>query len=385
MAAAIKSAKTGGKYGHMYIILDQEEYRQATSNSTATVDMLTKPDDVNPKFKTEKPEDLTRYRTMELENETKTAIIAYITQEEVSKEIARRMVENIDIEFIEDLMNEYTGFVNETPKTFLTHLEKEYCEATIDDKLKAVREFETPWDQVIPMGAWITRLDKQRRKCAEAGVTIDDDRMVLTITSNAMKCALFTQVDHEGYNDLTAKDLATVKAYWVKKYKAHKKFNRDHSATNEYESAAYTREPPPNDVPPEVDTYVSALEEIIARQIVDKEDALTINTTTTTPAVSMASIMAEVNRLTTLVATLAASSGGGGGGGGGGGTEGGGGGGRARKRQGKDKDGNPLPKCPHCKKPATHKADDCFSLAKNEEKRKAAGFKDGKFTKKKEE
>ena len=62
MAAAIKSAKTGGKYGHMYIILDQEEYRQATSNSTATVDMLTKPDDVNPKFKTEKKEDLTRYR-----------------------------------------------------------------------------------------------------------------------------------------------------------------------------------------------------------------------------------------------------------------------------------------------------------------------------------
>jgi len=27
----------------------------------------------------------------------------------------------------------------------------------------------------------------------------------------------------------------------------------------------------------------------------------------------------------------------------------------------------------------------CFSLAKNEEKRKAAGFEDGKFTKKKEE
>ena len=47
------------------------------------------------------------------------------------------MVESINIEFIEDLKNEYTGFANETPKTFLTHMEQEYCKSTIDDKLKA--------------------------------------------------------------------------------------------------------------------------------------------------------------------------------------------------------------------------------------------------------
>jgi hypothetical protein len=120
--------------------------------------------------------------------------------------------------------------------------------------------------------------------------------------------------------------------------------------------------------------------------MVDREDALIINTTTTTPATSMASIMAEVSCVATLVSTLAATNGGGGGDRGGGGTAGGGGGRRARKRSGKNKDGNPLvPKCPHCNKPATHKADNCFSLAKNEEKRKAAGFKNGKFSTKKEE
>ena len=60
MAAAIDSEKTGGKFGHMYVILTEEEYRQATSNKTATVDMLPKPPNVNPKFNTEKKEDLTR-------------------------------------------------------------------------------------------------------------------------------------------------------------------------------------------------------------------------------------------------------------------------------------------------------------------------------------
>jgi hypothetical protein len=258
MAAAIDSTKTGGKFGHMYVVLTEKEYRKATSSTTATVDMLTKPPDVNPKFSTDKEEDLTRFRYLELKNKTKVAMIAYITQEEVSKEIARRMVESIDIEFIEELKNEYTGFANETPKSFIIHMEKEYCESTIDDMLKAVKEFDAPWDQVAPFQAWITRLTRERDKCEEAGVPIDDERMVLTIAANAMKCALFTQQDHEGYNDLATKDLATVKTYWIKKYKAHKKFNRDQSATNEYESAAYTMEPPPNSVPNEVDTYVSA-------------------------------------------------------------------------------------------------------------------------------
>jgi hypothetical protein len=98
----------------------------------------------------------------------------------------------------------------------------------------------------------------------------------------------------------------------------------------------------------------------------------------------MANIMAEMNRLTALVASLAAPKVGGGGGGTGGG-DGGAKSGRRKHQYGKDKDGNALPKCPHCNKLATHKADDCFSLPKNEEKMKVAGFADGKFTKKKEE
>ena len=42
----------------------------------------------------------------------------------------------------------------------------------------------------------------------------------------------------------------------------------------------------------------------------------------------------------------------------------------------KDKDGNDLPKCPHCNKAANHKPDNCFSLPKNTEKMKTANFVD---------
>jgi len=52
MAAAVKSTKSGGKYGHLYLILPQAEYHIATSNTLATVDLLMKPDEVNPEFQT---------------------------------------------------------------------------------------------------------------------------------------------------------------------------------------------------------------------------------------------------------------------------------------------------------------------------------------------
>ena len=125
MAAAVESTKSGGNYGHLYLILPQAEYRIATSDTSATVDLLMKPDKVNPKFQTGTKEALTWYRILQLEAKTKQAISAFVTQEEVLKEIGRRMVASIEPEFIEELKNEYTGYTNETPKSFLAHLAKE--------------------------------------------------------------------------------------------------------------------------------------------------------------------------------------------------------------------------------------------------------------------
>ena len=244
MAAAIESNRTGGMYGHMYLVLEEDEYRIATGEPTANVTLLTKPEDVNPTFKTEKKEDLTSYRIRQLEAETLKQKVSYHTQQETSKELVRRMVASIDAEYIEELENEYTGYNNETPKSILQHLASEYCTATIKDKLGSVAEFEKAWDQVVPLGTWIMRLEQLRRKCKETGINIDDNRMVLKIAENAMKCAVFTQLDHEGYDELTDHKLDTVTKFWVKKYKAHTKFTRDQAGTNAYESAAYTVLPP---------------------------------------------------------------------------------------------------------------------------------------------
>ncbi len=93
----------------MHLILKEKEYRIATNDKDATVDLLKKPPGVHPGFQTLKKEELTKNKVLQLEAETKQQIDAYLTQEETAKEIVRRMVTNIDADYIEELNNEYTG------------------------------------------------------------------------------------------------------------------------------------------------------------------------------------------------------------------------------------------------------------------------------------
>ena len=63
--------------------------------------------------------------------------------------------------------------------------------------------------------------------------------------------------------------------FWVKKYKSHTKYIRAQSGANEYERAAYTV--PPHSVVGSInddnETYISSLEEMVARLTTEKEAA----------------------------------------------------------------------------------------------------------------
>jgi hypothetical protein len=146
----------GGKFGHMHLILKEKEYRIATKNTTATVSLLKKPLDLNPKFQSLKKDKLTKYKVLQLEAETRQKITPYLTQEEMSKELVCQMVASIKMEYIKELDNKYTGYNNKTPKSILAHLATEYCKATVANQLKADGKFIKPWDQVTNPGTWIT-------------------------------------------------------------------------------------------------------------------------------------------------------------------------------------------------------------------------------------
>jgi hypothetical protein len=129
------------------------------------------------------------------------------------KQLVNRIVECVTKEYIEELDNPYTIYTTQTPKTILAFFSKEYCTATIKDKLAAEADFEKSWDQVTSMSTWITSLELLCEKCNDAEIVIDDQWMVLKISTNAMKCPLFKKDNHNKYEELTNYDLATVKQF----------------------------------------------------------------------------------------------------------------------------------------------------------------------------
>ncbi len=62
MAAAVKSDKLGGWFGHMHLILKEKEYCIASNDKNATVNLLNKPPSVHPGFQTLIKEELTKYK-----------------------------------------------------------------------------------------------------------------------------------------------------------------------------------------------------------------------------------------------------------------------------------------------------------------------------------
>jgi hypothetical protein len=159
MAAAVESDKLGGRFGHMHLILKEKEYCIATNDKDTTVNLLKKPPSVHSGFQTLKKEELTKYKVLQLQAETKQQTDAYLTQEETAKEIVRRMVANIDADYIQELNNEYTGYNYETPKSLLAHISSSYCKTTVTNQLKTDSNFAKPWDQVTNLGTWITWLE----------------------------------------------------------------------------------------------------------------------------------------------------------------------------------------------------------------------------------
>ena len=173
--------------------------------------------------------------------------------------------------------------------------------------------------------------------------------------------------------------------FWVKKYKAHTKYIWAQTGTNKYESAAYTG--PPHSVTGSInddnETYISALEEAVARLTTEKETAFATTTVTgSTPSTDLGKsmlhdfrqqLLTDVKTEMTKVlaaATLAATAGAETPTGTSTGTIKGRGRGRTK--------GSDLPVCPHCGKNGRHKPEDCFSLPANAGK-KPANFIDGKY------
>ncbi len=99
---------------------------------------------------------------------------------------------------------------------------------------------------------------------------------------------MFTNADHEAYDNLPIHNLDAVIKFWVKKYKAHNTYQQTQAVANQYKSAAYAGPPPNKEAIGNDDaTYISALKETVACLATERETAYAATNAATTKAAAM--------------------------------------------------------------------------------------------------
>jgi hypothetical protein len=102
------------------------------------------------------------------------------------------------------------------------------------------------------------------------------------------KYALFTNADHKAYDNLPIHNLDAVIKFWVKNYKVHNTYQRTQAVANQYESTAYAGPPPNKEAVGNDDaTYISALEEMVARLTMEREMAYAATNAATAKVAAM--------------------------------------------------------------------------------------------------
>ena len=217
-ASSVKTSKWGGNTGHLALVLNEIEFRSATSDPTAIVDRQPQPPTV-PQGLTNNASLLTRTRLSSANRQDKDE---YWTQEAVDAAIVDRITsELLDKVYVEELEDQYTGFSSETIKTILAHIRTEWCVITTQEKAGATEKFRMPWDFVTHITKYARDLDKLQLICTDLGAEAAEKNKVETYILSMYACEVFEDREMQAWENKAEADKtwANAKAYFVPLWK----------------------------------------------------------------------------------------------------------------------------------------------------------------------
>ena len=179
-ASLVKSTQWGGKHGHLALITGDARYQLITNDDTLNTDEVAEFGAVDPAITA----DTAEFTAKRLSREWDIKIRGRVMQEEMKEHLLSLIVGAVDEPYIIERKKDYVGYSNETPKSILHHIKKNWCKITTLQKGKALALMREPWDYIIPLSAYETQLDKAMLRCEEMGVPqVDSDKIQTYVQS----------------------------------------------------------------------------------------------------------------------------------------------------------------------------------------------------------
>ena len=386
----------GGKHGHLALVLDEKKMRAITNDGALDCSRLKKPGLVHPSIDgNTKGRDL-----LEFQEKHKQTWAEYHSQMVIDAVAVEAIVAAVDVQYLDQLSEEYVGYKNATIKTMVAHL-RTWFVITNAEKIAIKAAFHAPWADTpnAHVTTFARQLDRRQIECLDHGVTITNAEKVVHFIEQMYTCGLFEARFLDDWEESLDKSWATTPPLFVTQFNKERRTLERANQNKNFASANVFRErhsgghaPTFAPTAPTTTTadynaameYAAAMEAKSTAQdgrILELEDALDDQTALTLPselaasattattgtaaaATELAAMRAMIQSLAATVAALTTKSA----------TDGGGGG------RGRDKKGGGGPpngtvetpgthKCVNCKLWVKHKDANCYELAANAAKR----------------
>jgi hypothetical protein len=279
MVMPVKTTAWGGLHGSLALVLDDADYEIITKAVVKSTTRLGQPALVNPKINNT----TSQLDLLTLQAETKRLQKEFNLQEAVTTIGVQRIINSVKEQYVEDLNEEYFGYVNQTIKTIIDHLHTNWCKVMTKERTDTTEAFYHAWVpntmHIITFGCQLTKLQK---KCKSINVIISEEAKTLHFVGQMYKSDYFTKEQMTKYEMLVNKDKtwALTLQHFTQLYAQRKVYGDDRAANSGFDSMANIYNVPSDQTmastaPSKIttrDLYIENLQELlaVAREYVTK-------------------------------------------------------------------------------------------------------------------
>jgi hypothetical protein len=242
MVTPVKTTAWGGLHGSLALVLvDDPDYALITNNVITTADALIKPVSINPKINDKS----SPYKILTLEDKWKTLQKEFDLQEAVTSIGVQPIIECVEEQYVEELNEDYFGYVNQTIKTLLGHLHTKWCKNMTKERTDATEAFYQAW---VPSTTHVItfrrQLTKQQKKYKTINVIISEEAKTLHFVGQIYKSNYFTEEQMTKYKmQSNANKVWSTMLQFVANLQAqHKAYGDNRAANSGFDSMALVHE-----------------------------------------------------------------------------------------------------------------------------------------------
>jgi hypothetical protein len=237
MVPSVKTTAWDGLHGSLALVLNDVDYTTVTRWAVTLTARLVQPPAVNPAIENNTPQ----RKLLRLQADKKNLQKAFDLHEAITNIGVQCIIDSVEEQYIKELNKDYFGYANQTTKSLLEHLCKNWCKVMTKERTNATKAFYHTWvpsSTHVIMFHW--QMTKLQNKCCTINIIISDEAKTLHFVGQMYKSDYFTDDQMTKYKmqSNADKEWDPTLDHFSKLFAQFKAYDNDRTANSGLESAA---------------------------------------------------------------------------------------------------------------------------------------------------